>query len=95
MCSSDLDIFNRAKNLAPYFQEGLMSLKDIDVVDNIRGYGTGGLRLSWQDLMWKNREMFSGSLPILRKSLIKMTLAICQILILTRTKKVISLDFTR
>ena len=33
------DIFNRAKNLAPYFQEGLMSLKDIDVVDNIRGYG--------------------------------------------------------
>ena len=34
------DIFNRAKNLSPYFQEGLMSLKDIDVVDNIRGYGT-------------------------------------------------------
>ena len=36
------DIFNRAKNLAPYFQEGLMSLKDIDVVDNIRGYGMMG-----------------------------------------------------
>ena len=33
------DIFNRAKELAPYFQEGLFSLKDIDVVDNIRGYG--------------------------------------------------------
>ena len=32
------DIFNRAKDLAPYFQEGLFSLKDIDVVDNIRGY---------------------------------------------------------
>ena len=31
------DIFNRAKELAPYFQEGLFSLKDIDVVDNIRG----------------------------------------------------------
>ena len=36
------DIFNRAKNLAPYFQEGLMSLKDIDVVDNIRCYGMMG-----------------------------------------------------
>ena len=36
------DIFNRAKNLSPYFQEGLMSLRDIDVVDNIRGYGMMG-----------------------------------------------------
>ena len=36
------DIFNRAKDLAPYFQEGLFSLKDIDVVDNIRGYGMMG-----------------------------------------------------
>ena len=31
-----------AKELAPYFQEGLFSLKDIDVVDNIRGYGMMG-----------------------------------------------------
>tara|TARA_B100000029_G_scaffold503546_1_gene580641 strand:+ start:214 stop:1560 length:1347 start_codon:yes stop_codon:yes gene_type:complete len=36
------DIFNRAKKLAPYFQEGLFSLKDIEVVDNIRGYGMIG-----------------------------------------------------
>tara|TARA_A100001015_G_scaffold32697_1_gene36242 strand:+ start:591 stop:1937 length:1347 start_codon:yes stop_codon:yes gene_type:complete len=36
------DIFNRAKDLAPYFQKGLMSLKDIDIVDNIRGYGMMG-----------------------------------------------------
>ena len=36
------DIFNRAKTLAPYFQEGLFSLKDIDVVENIRGYGMMG-----------------------------------------------------
>jgi len=36
------DIIKRAKNLSPYFQEGLMSLKDIDVVDNIRGYGMMG-----------------------------------------------------
>ena len=36
------DIFNRATELAPYFQEGLFSLKDIDVVENIRGYGMMG-----------------------------------------------------
>ena len=36
------DIFNRAKDLAPYFQEGLFSLKDIDVIENIRGYGMMG-----------------------------------------------------
>ena len=36
------DIFKRAKELSPYFQEGLFSLKDIDVVDNIRGYGMMG-----------------------------------------------------
>ena len=42
IADSAADIFNRAKNLAPYFQEGLMSLKDIDVVDNIRGYGMMG-----------------------------------------------------
>ena len=28
--------------MSPYFQEGLFSLKDIDVVDNIRGYGMMG-----------------------------------------------------
>ena len=36
------DIFNRAKELSPYFQEGLFSLKDIDVIENIRGYGMMG-----------------------------------------------------
>ena len=36
------DIFNRAKQLAPYFQKGLFSLKDIDIVENIRGYGMMG-----------------------------------------------------
>ena len=28
--------------MSPYFQKGLMSLKDIDVIDNIRGYGMMG-----------------------------------------------------
>ncbi len=36
------DIFNRAKEMSSYFQEGLFSLKDIDIVDNIRGYGMMG-----------------------------------------------------
>ena len=40
------DIFNRARDMAPYFQKGLFSLKDIDIVDNIRGYGMmGGIDL--------------------------------------------------
>ena len=36
------DIFNRAKKLSPYFLEGLFSLKDLDCVTNIRGYGMMG-----------------------------------------------------
>jgi beta-alanine--pyruvate transaminase len=36
------DIFNRAKNLTPYFQKGLFSLQDLESVDNIRGYGMMG-----------------------------------------------------
>ena len=36
------DIFNRAKNLAPYFQKGLFSLQDLESVDNIRGDGMRG-----------------------------------------------------
>ena len=44
------DIFKRAKELSPYFQEGLFSLKDIDVVDNIRGYGMmGGIDIKMDD----------------------------------------------
>mgnify|MGYP001323782430 FL=1 len=33
------DIFNRVKELIPYYQEAIFSLKDLDVVENIRGYG--------------------------------------------------------
>jgi len=36
------DIFNRVKELSPYFQKGLFSLKDLKAVDNIRGYGMMG-----------------------------------------------------
>jgi beta-alanine--pyruvate transaminase len=33
------DIFNRVKELVPYYQKAIFSLKDLDVVENIRGYG--------------------------------------------------------
>jgi len=36
------DIFKRSKEMAPYFQKALFSLKDLDVVENIRGYGMMG-----------------------------------------------------
>ena len=44
------DIFNRAKNLSSYFLDGLFSLKDIDCVENIRGYGLmGGIDIKKTD----------------------------------------------
>ncbi len=44
------DIFNRAKNLSSYFLDGLFSLKDIDCVENIRGYGLmGGIDIKKSD----------------------------------------------
>jgi len=44
------DIFNRAKKLSPYFLDGLFSLKDLDCVANIRGYGMmGGVDLKPAD----------------------------------------------
>ena len=36
------DIFNRAKELSPYFQDGLHSLKDLKEIVSIRGYGMMG-----------------------------------------------------
>jgi adenosylmethionine-8-amino-7-oxononanoate aminotransferase len=35
-------VFSRAKEMAPYFQKELFTLQDIDVVENIRGYGMMG-----------------------------------------------------
>ena len=50
------DIFNRAKNLAPYFQKGLFSLQDLESVDNIRVYGMmGGI-----DMKMKNKPGKAG-----------------------------------
>ena len=44
------DIFNRAKELSPYFQDGLHSLKDLKEVVSIRGYGMmGGIEMKMKD----------------------------------------------
>ncbi len=44
------DIFNRAKKLSSYFLDGLFSLKDIDSIENIRGYGLmGGIDIKKSD----------------------------------------------
>ena len=40
------DIFKRAKEMSPYFQDGLHSLKDLKEVVSIRGYGMmGGIEM--------------------------------------------------
>ena len=36
------NIFKKSKEMSPYFLDGLFSLKDLDAVDNIRGYGMMG-----------------------------------------------------
>ena len=44
------DIFNRAKSLSSYFLDGLFSLKDIECIENIRGYGLmGGIDIKKSD----------------------------------------------
>ena len=41
-CEANTFEYKEMKQLAPYFLEGLFSLKDIEVVENIRGYGMMG-----------------------------------------------------
>ena len=44
------DIFTRAKEMSPYFQDGLHSLKDLKEVVSIRGYGMmGGIEMKMKD----------------------------------------------
>jgi len=33
------DIFKRSKEMSPYFLDGIFSLRDLEAIDNIRGYG--------------------------------------------------------
>ena len=44
------NIFNRVKEISPYFQEALHSLRDLECVENIRGYGLlGGVDIKKKD----------------------------------------------
>ena len=44
------NIFNRVKEISPYFQEALHSLRDLECVENIRGYGLlGGVDIKTKD----------------------------------------------
>ncbi len=44
------DIFKRAKEMSPYFQDGLHSLKDLKEVVSIRGYGMmGGIEMRMKE----------------------------------------------
>ena len=44
------NIFKRAKEMSPYFQEGLHSLKDLKEVVSIRGYGMmGGIEMKMRE----------------------------------------------
>jgi len=44
------DIFKRVKEMSPYFQDALHSLKDLDCIESIRGYGMmGGIDIRTKD----------------------------------------------
>ena len=43
-------LFDRAKDMSPYFLDGLFSLKDLDIIGDIRGYGMMGESI----LEWMN-----------------------------------------
>ena len=44
------DIFKRVKEMSPYFQEGLHSLRDLECIESIRGYGMmGGIDIKMKD----------------------------------------------
>ena len=36
------NLIQRSKDMSPYFLDGLLSLKDIDIITDIRGYGMLG-----------------------------------------------------
>ena len=48
------DLFNRAKEMSPYFLDGLFSLKDIEGITDIRGYGMmGGIDIRMDERLGK------------------------------------------
>ena len=47
-------LFDRAKDMSPYFLDGLFSLKDLDIITDIRGYGMmGGIDVKMDERLGK------------------------------------------
>ena len=50
-------LFDRAKDMSPYFLDGLFSLKDLDIIADIRGYGMmGGIDMRMDERVGKRSE---------------------------------------
>ena len=48
------NLFQRAHDMSPYFLEGLFSLKDLDIITDIRGYGMmGGIDIKMDERLGK------------------------------------------
>jgi len=48
------NLFQRAKDMSPYFLDGLFSLKDLDIVTDIRGSGMmGGIDIKMDERLGK------------------------------------------
>ena len=48
------NLFDRAKEMSPYFLDGLFSLKDLDIISDIRGYGMmGGIDIKMDERLGK------------------------------------------
>ena len=63
-------IIERAQDMSPYFLDGLFSLKDIDVISSIRGYGMmGGIDITMDEKLGKSgyatfKELFKAGLSL-------------------------------
>ena len=64
------NLFQRSKEMSPYFLDGLFSLKDIDIITDIRGYGMlGGIDIQFNESPGKAgyscfKELFESGLSL-------------------------------
>ena len=64
------NLFQRSKDMSPYFLDGLFSLKDIDIITDIRGYGMlGGIDVRFDERPGKAgytcfKHLFKGGLSL-------------------------------
>ena len=63
-------LFDRAKDMSPYFLDGLFSLKDLDIISDIRGYGMmGGIDIQMDERVGKSgyatfKKLFDAGLSL-------------------------------